>query len=451
MKAVLLSTLLGSAAAGYCDLATPVPGTAFSSRNGFNLYGDNTVGTASGCGSCISGKDDWVTFIPTTTINVALSTDNPGTNFDSKIGLFAGTNCQNLEQLDCDDDGGTGLTSYLEATLIRGVRYYIQFGGFSTNEGIYNFTTFVVPSSGTSTSPDYMYVATVGSTLNAPTSGPDVAGCARLAVGNGRSWFRWNAPSAGLWNITTDLPDTNYDTVVAVWQNDGTTFIGCDDDSGAGTTSTYQLNVATANTDYLIQVGGFGTNEGTFALTAVPATPTPGDACPNAINWDGVLPAIGYTTGKTQGISSCGTSTPTGNQWYSFTAPASGIWTFSTASAATNFDTVLSLWSGCGGEINCVDTPSGTNAACGSASVSDCSVVSTPMSTGMTIQIQIVGGTSGAEGNFTLTATRADVDPTTVVACAAAPPPPPGSGSSASGSVSEEPSSDSGSILSLFW
>jgi hypothetical protein len=118
--------------------------TYFDTRNTTGVSNDNG---SSGAGTCITtvgvGGQVWYKFTwpgcdPYT---VSLSTDNPGTNFDTKIHVYTGT-CGALTCVNGDDDSGTGTTSFLTFTAMPGQTYLIRVGGFNAAMGTYNFSLY---------------------------------------------------------------------------------------------------------------------------------------------------------------------------------------------------------------------------------------------------------------------------------------------------------------------
>ncbi|MGD9690715.1 MAG: hypothetical protein AB7K52_13610 [Phycisphaerales bacterium] len=110
----------------------------------------------------------------------------------------------------------------------------------------------------------------------------------------------------------------------------------------------------------------------------------------------------GTTVGATAdgGTGNCGSSNSTGDVWYTFVAPASGVVTASTCSAAS-YDTVVSFRSGCpGSSLACNDD----------ACTANRSSVSLSVVAGSTYRIR-VSGFSGQTGTFTLTVTHAPPPP----------------------------------------
>ncbi len=92
-----------------------------------------TCGTTDGTGGGV-----WFSFTGTGGF-VTASTDNPGTDYDTKIRIYT-NDCDSLVCVDGDDDGGTGLTSLVEFCSELGTEYLILVHGFSTSEGNFEFS-----------------------------------------------------------------------------------------------------------------------------------------------------------------------------------------------------------------------------------------------------------------------------------------------------------------------
>lgn len=105
--------------------------------------------------------------------------------------------------------------------------------------------------------------------------GDPVASC---RLGAGRTvWFRYTPSSTvALW---FDTQQSNYDTVLSIWRDDGgvLTEVACNDDSGYGLTS-FLAATLDANQTYYVLVGGKNNIGGALQFNVVPAilpTPTP--------------------------------------------------------------------------------------------------------------------------------------------------------------------------------
>ncbi|QOJ00121.1 MAG: trypsin-like serine protease [Phycisphaeraceae bacterium] len=127
-------------------------------------------------------------------------------------------------------------------------------------------------------------------------------------------------------------------------------------------------------------------------VTIGPAVPA-NDACGQA-----TLVTLGTYQGSTatatqDGVTTCGSSTTTRDVWYRFVAPATGTLTAETC--GSNYDTVLSLHTGCPGTV--ANTLACNDDACGLQSR-----IIQNVTEGQTVLIR-VSGFNGANGAFTLT------------------------------------------------
>jgi hypothetical protein len=115
----------------------------------------------------------------------------------------------------------------------------------------------------------------------------------------------------------------------------------------------------------------------------------------------------GTTLGATtDGTSSCGATGSSPDVWYSFTPTCGGVYRFETCGGQTNYDSVLSVHTGCPG--------SSTNTlACSDDACDLQSRVDVSMLAGQRYLIR-VGGFSTRSGNFTLTASVVTPDPAPV-------------------------------------
>lgn len=85
----------------------------------------------SGGGAGTLGKGTWYTFVGDGS-TMTISTDNAGTNFDTRINVYTATTlpfCDNLVCVGGDISSGTGSTSNLDVSTTNGVNYYIYVDG----------------------------------------------------------------------------------------------------------------------------------------------------------------------------------------------------------------------------------------------------------------------------------------------------------------------------------
>lgn len=165
--------------------------------------------------------------------------------------------------------------------------------------------------------------------------------------------FAWAAPEDGCYVIDTE--DSDYDTILALYDTCGGTELDCDDDGGeTGTTSKLALQ-ATAGESFIIVVDAYSaTASGTYSLdiNAITVSVTPdGDLGSDT----GDLVTSGeFVGGEDRSLDTeCGYDG--GDYLYTWKAPSAGTWFFDTSESA--IDTVLSLFepSGCYSELTCND------------------------------------------------------------------------------------------------
>ncbi len=254
--------------------------------------------------------------------------------------------------------------------------------------------------------------ATNFSTANATTDGPDAclfSGQAGIAKD---VWFLYT--SGNCTDPTTiETCGSGFDTKIALYANCASlaTPIACNDDTatcaggaGAGLGSRITFT-PTANTTYLLRVGAFPTatpDEGTGIITITPGVCAPqapaNDLCANA-TWA----AAGVTyTGSTvnalnDGTASCGASTTSPDVWFKYRPATSG--SVDVRTCGSNFDSVLSVHTACGGAQVANGCNDDSATACGAGSLQ--SRVTVNLTAGITYWIR-VAGYQGAVGNYNL-------------------------------------------------
>ena len=190
-------------------------------------------------------------------------------------------------------------------------------------------------------------------------------------------WFRWTAPTFGTINL--DTIGSNYDTVLSVWDGCGAynsasdTFtapaqLGCSDDINSSNLASSVSNVRVKSGQTVrIKVSSYGRGpvtisnllNATLHLSFTPGPPT-NNACNAAepMTFVDVGGSLAYEsplwdTTLAQNPTACAQETAascvfasTKPVWWTFTAPGDGVMLFQTY--GSNYDTVLSIYSGCG-------------------------------------------------------------------------------------------------------
>ncbi|MCU9837769.1 pre-peptidase C-terminal domain-containing protein [Ruegeria sp. WL0004] len=172
---------------------------------------------------------------------------------DSSGNLISGTT---------NDDGGGGLDSLLEFTPGSSGRYFIAAGAYATHTGTY---TLQVEDLGAADD----YAASTGTTGVAVVDG-SVSGA--VESGGDHDWFRVSLTAGSTYNIDLEGSPTGMgtlpDTLLYGLRNASGTLISgtSNDDGGIGLNSHLEFT-ATSTGTYFVDVGAFGSNEGTYTLS----------------------------------------------------------------------------------------------------------------------------------------------------------------------------------------
>ena len=158
-------------------------------------------------------------------------------------------------------------------------------------------------------------------------------------------WYRWQAVADGGWSVTTDGSD--FDTNLGIYT--GTTVSALtkvawnDDNVDTATSRDSILRFdAEAGVEYHFLVRGWENTTGSVKLNWGPT--------PENDNYTNATP-VGGLFGSAD-VNNCGASRESGEPsslgsrsiWYSWEAPASGLWTFGTISST--FDTWMGIYTG---------------------------------------------------------------------------------------------------------
>ncbi|NNK59151.1 MAG: T9SS type A sorting domain-containing protein, partial [Flavobacteriaceae bacterium] len=146
---------------------------ALSLSCGDSAFGDTTaasnVGAPTGfCGTTPGSKGVWY-LLTGTGGDVTVSTDNAGTNYDTKLNVYSNI-CGDLVCVGGNDDGGTGLTSEFTFGTTAGDNYYIYVNGFLSNSGNFELTVSCA------------LTADIADDCNTVYAGYDAAACVDLTV-----------------------------------------------------------------------------------------------------------------------------------------------------------------------------------------------------------------------------------------------------------------------------
>lgn len=238
--------------------------------------------------------------------------DTAGSNYDTALAIFA--DCNPANELACDDDDGPGLTSEIVLNLAAGQQVFVAVGGFGGSSGDYILNIGAplcgnamldvgeLCDTGNLNGEDCDSQGFVGGPLacggdcasfdtSACTEGgcedEDIGGTTGAAVTSGDLGIAdddlpqscaggggddhvvaFTAGAAG--DYTFDTEGSDYDTALAIFAtcNAGTE-LACDDDGGAGSTSSITISLE-AGEQVFVSVGGFGAAEGNYVLNVTP-------------------------------------------------------------------------------------------------------------------------------------------------------------------------------------
>lgn len=292
----------------------------------------------------------WYKFIPS--VDQQLSLDAFGSDYDTNLSVWTGTS-HPLTEVACNDDSSRVKQSQLNWQFKAGITYYIAIGGYTGETGnlIFNVTPVAALSNDKFSDaisitkfPFTAIQSTVNATVDANEASPDCA-----ISGSGSSvWYKYT-PSTNQ-TVVFDTFDSDYNTVLSVWTGltQPLTQVACNDNMGAQQSQVI-VNL-TAGTSYFVNVGGVLSN-GVVAesgnlvlhLSAPPANDNLSAAkVINSLPFDDSMNAAGASNETAEVTPSCGVSS--NSVWYKYTPSTTQNVSFATLKS--NYDTVLSVWTG---------------------------------------------------------------------------------------------------------
>lgn len=257
------------------------------------------------------------------------------------------------------------------------------------------------------------------SATDSPVSFPAMCDGDRATIGKD-IWYRYVAPYDGALIVNTY--DSEFDTVLGVYgsiiqggcacpggQFSFATLLACDDDVAPGEVASFVEVPITAGDCLTVRVGGYkysaaDTDEGPGVLTLRPIKK--GDRCDLAHDLPGTnhVEVMGTNAGDTwieADQSSCANGDER-DEWYRYVMPCQGTLYISTCDPATDYDTTLAAYVGCGGladEISCNDDS--TTPGCQLGGLNRKSEINITADGGEVIYIR-VSGFQNAVGTFKL-------------------------------------------------
>lgn len=381
---------------------------------------DTTYATQDGSTSCGLNANLDVWFLYTPRFDGSATFDTEGSTLtDTVLSVHSEAAGTTVNQIGCNDDGGTGLLSSLTLPVVAGTSYLIRVAGYNNTAGAITLNiagpACEIPiNNACADAIDICPGEYYGNTVGATNDGEASCGTSNASKD---VWFRYEPRFSGL--AVIDTCDSEYDTAIGVYAScPGTllTELECDDDGGpCGLRSRIEWSVV-ANADYYIRVSGFNNASGAFILSLS------GPQCDYDNCGDATIISSGTYYGSAisasnDGEASCGGSANSPDIFYRYTAPYTG--TFFATTCGTHdvlfiedsgMDSVLSLHSSCpatttnqivcnddwsvSSVVPCTDEDLGTRRD---------SSVATQVTVGQVVYIRVASFSTADPSNFVLT------------------------------------------------
>jgi hypothetical protein len=318
-----------------------------------NLPFDTTNATIDGPEYYIESPNIWYCY--TASCDGCATVSLIGSSFDTKVAVYNICSCppifSSLIKINDDYVDRHAQTTF---PVTAGSKYLIEVGGYNIYEKGPGVITISCDTTTNAPLNNSCYYAEV---IGNVTDKPFDTTCATFdgpghCMASPNIWYRYIATGTG--EVTVSLCGSEFDTMLAVYQTSGcypaaSQLIDCNDDHD--TPSCFQQSeitfMATAGTEYLIEVGGcelFDCGQGVISILAEAGPDIPiNDNCNNAKTVGNVTNLPFDTTNATfDGPGGCMDSP---NIWYCYTATVSGDVTVSLC--GSEFDTKLAVYNGC--------------------------------------------------------------------------------------------------------
>ncbi len=231
------------------------PFTATQSTAAATSTGDPTP-------SCSANSGNGVWYHYTAATSGTFTIDTEGSSYDTVLTAFTGGCGSSLSEVDCDDDGGDGLTSLLSLSVTPGTTYRFLAGGYNSGVGTLVVNASFVAGSGGGGNNDLCADAIVvsatpflntQSTTTATSTGDPEPDCS-INGGSG-VWYRFIAPRDGF--LLVDLDGSDFDTALGIYVGScgALTQIDCNEDDLGVLTSITETFIASGTTVYILCAG----------------------------------------------------------------------------------------------------------------------------------------------------------------------------------------------------
>jgi len=242
-----------------------------------NMPFDTAGATFDGITRCMRSPNIWYCYTASCTGDVTVALSNA--DYDTMLAVYDGCVCLPDILIECNDDFGDSHDSRITFAATAGDRYMIEIGAYdreATGQGLLTVSCGGEPPPPPPSKDDCANAQAVGDVtgLSFDTSEATFDGPGHCMT-SPNIWYCYTASCTG--DVTVSLLGSSFDTVLAVYKGCGCyptagNMIGCNDDSGASQQSEITF-AATAGSQYLIEVGGYGseTGQGLLSIGCEPA------------------------------------------------------------------------------------------------------------------------------------------------------------------------------------
>jgi len=273
------------------DLAFPKPVGDVT-----DLPFDTTSATQDGPHYCMYSPNIWYCYTASCTGEATVSL--AGSSFDTMLAVWegCGPDLVYADMIECNDDDGASRQSEIVFDAVAGNQYLIEIGGYDleTGQGLLSISCEGV-SPPPSSKDDCENAKAIGDVKDMPFDTTDATfDGSGLCLTSPNVWYCYTATCTG--NATVSLAGSSYDTMLAVYDGckcypTSGDLIECNDDTGGSRQSEIVFD-AIAGNQYLIEVGGYGSETGEGLLTVscvgvvLPGKSDLGDASDSTNNFD---------------------------------------------------------------------------------------------------------------------------------------------------------------------
>jgi hypothetical protein len=261
----------------------------------------------------------WFKLNATQTGIVTLST--AGSDFDTTLALYKGSELSKLTKVAANNDAGVGIrTSLLQFSMEAGTTYYIAIDGNAGATGAYVLSATgsslsQIPANDMASSPTNLgngvSFAQSGSILAATAQSGEPALAGLLAT---RSvWFTYTAPATG--RLVVDTVGSDFNSVLGVYSGTVGVFsslklLAANDDISTGNFQSSVSLPVTSGATYIIKVDGRKSLTGSYTLRGTFSAPLP--SCPAPATAIFTMSKVAGTTTYTPSVTWSAVTAPVG-------------------------------------------------------------------------------------------------------------------------------------------